>query len=145
MEIIIREIKEKDTNTIIDMMEEFYSSPAVFTNGSKEIFIADVNACLSNSPYLDGFVFELEGKIIGYGMVAKSFSTEFGKPCYWIEDIYLLGEYRGKKLGEKFFNFLFNRYTDGIFRLEVEKENERAVSLYEKCGFTYLPYLEMKK
>ena len=78
-------------------------------------------------------------------MVAKSYSTEFGKPCFWIEDLYLLENYRGKKIGEQFFNFVFDRYKNGIFRLEVEKENENAVKLYERCGFNYLPYLEMKK
>ncbi len=145
MKVNIRKICKKDKNIVINMMEEFYSSPAVFTNGSKEIFNANVNACIKKSPYLEGFVVEVEEKIIGYGMVAKSYSTEFGKPCFWIEDLYLLENYRGKKIGEQFFNFVFDRYKNGIFRLEVEKENENAVRLYEKCGFTYLPYLEMKK
>ncbi len=145
MEILIRKIEEKDKTAVIDMMEKFYSSPAVYTNGSEEIFYSDVNACISDNPYLEGYVFEVNNSIIGYGMVAKSFSTEFGKPCYWIEDIYIVKAYRGKKIGGQFFNFLFDKYKDGIFRLEVEKENERAVKLYEKCGFLYLPYLEMKK
>ena len=145
MKVNIRKIFKKDKNIVINMMEEFYSSPAVSTNGSKEIFNANVNACIKKSPYLEGFVFETEGKVIGYGMVAKSYSTEFGKPCFWIEDLYLLENYRGKKIGEQFFNFVFDRYKNGIFRLEVEKENENAVKLYERCGFNYLPYLEMKK
>ncbi len=145
MKVIIRNITQEDKETLVNMMEEFYSSPAVFTNGSREIFSSSISACISNSPYLDGFVFELDGSIVGYGMIAKSFSTEFGKPCYWIEDLYVLSEFRGKKIGNQFFDFVFNKYTDGIFRLEVEKENEQAIALYEKRGFTYLPYLEMKK
>ena len=145
MNALFRKIEKKDTNTLLDMMQEFYSSPAVFTNGSMEIFSADISACTSDSPYLEGYVFEIDEKIVGYSMLAKSFSTEFGKPCYWIEDIYLIKEYRGKKIAKNFFNFLFEKYQDGIFRLEVEKENETAVSFYEKNGFTYLPYLEMKK
>lgn len=145
MDITIRKICSDDKIKVIEIMQEFYSSPAVFTNGSMEIFNANVNTCLKESPYLEGFVFEDNGKIIGYGMVAKSFSTEFGKPCYWIEDIYVTETYRGKKIGKLFFDFVFDKYKDGIFRLEVEKENKRAVKLYEKCGFTYLPYLEMKK
>ena len=36
-------------------------------------------------------------------------------------------------------------YTDCIFRLEVEEENERAIHVYEKNGFAVLPYMEMKK
>ena len=78
-------------------------------------------------------------------MLAKSFSTEFGKPCIWIEDIYLKNEFRGFGIGEKFFNFIYSTYTDCIFRLEVEEENERAMRLYKKCGFDQLPYVEMKK
>ena len=30
-------------------------------------------------------------------------------------------------------------------RLEVEEENERAVAVYEKCGFEEIPYMEMKR
>ena len=78
-------------------------------------------------------------------MVAKSFSTEFGKPCIWIEDIYIKDGYRGTGLGKMLMDFITKKYTDCIFRLEVEEENKRAVKLYEKCGFTVLPYMEMKK
>ena len=145
MEVTIRKITKDDKLEVINMMREFYSSPAVFTNGSEEIFSSNLFACINNSPYLDGYVFIENDKIVGYGMIAKSFSTEFGKPCYWIEDIYIKKEFRGKKIGKTFFDFVFSEYKNGIFRLEVEKENENAVKLYESCGFTYLPYLEMKK
>ena len=40
--------------------------------------------------------------------------------------------------------FITRNYTDCIFRLEVEEENDRAVKLYEKFGFSVLPYMEMK-
>ena len=78
-------------------------------------------------------------------MVAKSFSTEFGKPCIWIEDLYIKDRYRGLGLGSLFFDFITKKYTDSIFRLEVEEDNERAIRLYKKCGFNVLPYMEMKK
>ena len=41
--------------------------------------------------------------------------------------------------------FITKKYTDCIFRLEVEEENKRAIKLYEKSGFSVLPYMEMKK
>ena len=141
----IRKMREDDREVIINMMRGFYASPCVYTNGSEEIFKADFDACVSGSPYLEGYVFEKDGTIIGYGMLAKSFSTEFGKKCIWIEDIFIIEEYRGLGIGSKFFKFIEECYSDVIFRLEVEEENKRAISVYEKNGFDYLPYLEMKK
>lgn len=141
----IRKMTRNDKNTIIDMMRVFYASPAVLSNGSEEIFEADIENCVNESPYLEGFVFEENEEILGYGMIAKSFSTEFGKPCIWVEDLYFKPEHRGQGLGSKFFEYLEQNYTDCIFRLEVEEENERAIHVYEKNGFAVLPYMEMKK
>lgn len=141
----IRKITEADRDSVFSMMRQFYSSPAVWTDGSDEIFNSDINACLSDSPYIEGFVFECGGERCGYAMIAKSFSTEFGKPCIWIEDLYIKEGFRGAGLGSEFFAFIEKEYPDALFRLEVEDENEGAVRLYKKCGFDFLPYLEMKK
>lgn len=141
----IRLMKRSDTDSVFKMMKTFYSSPAVCTNGSDEIFYNDIENCVNENPYLVGYVFECEKEIIGYAMLAKSFSTEFGKTCIWIEDLYIEERFRGLGVGKTFFDFLYKEYTDCIFRLEVERENERAVKLYEKCGFSVLPYMEMKK
>jgi ribosomal protein S18 acetylase RimI-like enzyme len=138
-------MRKEDKDIILDMMRVFYASPAVLSNGSEEIFTADIENCVNDSPYLEGFVFENGNEIQGYGMIAKSFSTEFGKPCIWIEDLYLKPEYRGQGIGSMFFDYLEKAYTDCIFRLEVEEENERAIHVYKKNGFEILPYMEMKK
>ena len=142
---VIRDMEEKDRGQVLEMMRVFYASPAVLTNGSQEIFEADINACLSDSPYLEGYIFENAEEIQGYAMVAKSFSTEFGKPCMWIEDIYIKTEYRGLGIGSHFLKFIEDKYPGAIFRLEVEEENERAVNVYKKCGYEVIPYMEMKK
>ena len=143
VEIIKMEQSHKEET--LQMMEVFYSSPAVFTNGSTEIFEADINAAVGESPYLEGYIFKEESKVLGYAMLAKSFSTEFGKECIWIEDIYLKPEARGRGIGKKFFEFLDKTYPNHLKRLEVEEENETAYNLYKKCGFDVLPYVEMKK
>ena len=145
MDYVIRAMQAKDKPTIMEMMQVFYASPAVHTNGSDAIFSADIDACVGDSPYAEGFVMEAEGAIVGYVMVAKSYSTEFGKPCIWIEDIYLRDAYRGQGLGRRLMDYVTAQYTDCIFRLEVDEDNHRARKLYEKCGFSPLPYVEMKK
>ena len=145
MNYIIRPMLREDAQHVIDMMRVFYASPAVLSNGSEEIFQNDVENCVNDSPYLEGYIIEDGHKILGYGMVAKSFSTEFGKPCMWIEDLYLKEEARGLGLGSKFLHFVAEKYPEAILRLEVEEENERAIKTYRKCGFEVLPYMEMKR
>ncbi len=135
----------EDKEDVIKMMRTFYTSPAVLRNGSEEIFALDVENCVNDNPYLEGYVFEGNQDIQGYAMIAKSFNTEYGKPCIWIEDIYIKEECRGLGIGSRFFEFLKDTYKDVVFRLEVEEENERAVKVYEKNGFEGLPYMEMKK
>ena len=143
--IHIRHMTKDDREEILEMMRTFYASPAVSTDGSEEIFASDFYECISGSPYLEGFIIAEDEKTAGYGMLAKSFSTEFGKPCVWIEDLYLKSEYHGKGYGSAFLQFVAGRYCGALLRLEVEPENEKAVAAYYRNGFDTLPYMEMKK
>ena len=145
MNFTIREMDLRDKDSVFDMMRTFYASPAVYTNGSDEIFLKDIENCIGGNPYVEGYVFENEKGIFGYSMIAKSYSTEFGKPCIWIEDIYVKDEFRGQGAGKAFFDHITEKYSGCLFRLEVEEENEAAIGLYRKCGFIVLPYMEMKK
>ena len=83
---IIRPMQPADKEAVLAMMEVFYTSPAVFTNGSATIYSNDFEACVSDNPYLEGYMFEENGQIQGYAMTAKSFSTEFGRPCLEVEE-----------------------------------------------------------
>jgi ribosomal protein S18 acetylase RimI-like enzyme len=145
---------EKDRMDVLSMMQIFYRSPAVLSDGSDEIYNSDIDNCVNSSPYLEGYIFEApdaigglntKPNIAGYAMIAKSFSTEFGKPCIWIEDLYIKEEYRGYGIGSRFFDELGHQYPNHLFRLEVEEDNERAVHVYDKNGFVRLPYVEMVK
>ena len=141
----IRPMTKKDKTSVLDMMRVFYASPAVLSNGSEEIFNSDIDNCVGECPFVEGYMFEGEQGIQGYAMVAKSFSTEFGKPCIWIEDLYIKPAYRGLGIGSSFFEFIEKKYVGSLFRLEVEEDNERAIKTYKKNGFEVLPYMEMKK
>ena len=112
MNSTIRLMTTEDKEAIIEMMKVFYASPAVLSNGSAEIFSNDVENCVNESPYLEGYIFEDSGKIQGYAMVAKSFSTEFGRPCIWIEDLYIKEEYRGQRIGGRFLDYIGKKYPD---------------------------------
>ena len=145
MKNLIRLMTENDKDEILKMMKVFYESEAVLSNGSKEIFLNDFENCVNDNPYLEGYVFTINDLILGYAMVAKSFSTEFGKPCIWIEDLYLKEEYRNQKIGSTFLEYIDKKYPNHILRLEAEESNELALHVYKKNGFKVLPYIELKK
>ncbi len=145
MNSVIRVMNEGDKAQVLSMMRAFYSSPAVYTNGSEEIFLNDIEQCVGDNPYIEGYVFCDGEEIHGYGMIAKSFSTEFGKNCIWIEDVYVKPHYRGAGIGTGFLRFIGEKYSGCLLRLEVEEDNRYALRVYENCGFEVLPYMEMKK
>ena len=143
MTMVIQPMSEADREPVLAMMRRFYRSDAVLTNGSEAIFERDFENCVSESPYLEGFVFREQEEIQGYAMIAKSFSTEFGCPCIWIEDLYVKKPFRGEGIGSGFLQYIRERFPEALLRLESERENRRAIAVYEKNGFAVFDYQEM--
>ena len=132
-----------DEKFVIDLMREFFNSPATITNASEKIFAANVKHCLDDSICAEGFVFVDGAKIIGYAVTAKSYATEFGGECIWLEDIFIKEKYRGRGVGSKFIRHVKKIYPDKILRLESEADNVPALKIYKQFGFKELPYLEL--
>ena len=140
----LRQMETSDRTAVIEIMRKFYASAAVHTNGSEEVFRNDVEACVSDSPFASGYVFAREdGSICGYAMLAHSFSTEYGRPVIWVEDLYLEEDARNKGLSDRLFDLVEEKYPDHIHRLEVEETNFHAIRVYKKNGFETLHYAEM--
>lgn len=79
------------------------------------------------------FVAEIDNEIIGFISV-MNISGEVH-----INNIIVKEKFRGKKIGEKLLQYGLNYYPkDEIFgyTLEVREDNDPAINLYEKFGFT---------
>lgn len=140
---MIRKMKSEDKAEVMRMMRFFYLSPAVSTNGSDEIFERDIEACLSDDDSLEGFVFEIDEELAGYAMLARGFCTELGRKCVWLEDLFVIPEFRRKGFADDFLGYIKENYRDCAVRLEVEKANKPANALYKKYGFKSFPYNEL--
>ncbi len=143
----IRKLQKGDFDAVLSMMRTFYASDALLIHPSEEVLRKTLTDALADTPYLEGFGFEEDGVLAGYGMVAMSYSTEAGGLCAWIEDIYIQPQYRGKGFGTRFLAFVQQRYEGKVsrIRLEAESENERAMAVYRKSGFEILGYTQLVK
>ena len=144
---MIRPIEAKDRTVYLSMARKFYDSDAVLSPVPTENFEKTFDLLLKGTPFADAFVFEENETVVGYALLARTWSQEAGGETLWIEEIYLEPDARGKGYGSAFFRFLEEKYAPEAkrFRLEVEKENEGAVSLYQRMGFAFFPYDQMKK
>lgn len=144
---MIRKVKPEDKAVFLAMTDTFYHSDAVLHPVPLEVQERVFEEAISSDLYLEAYLFEYEDEVAGYAVINKSFSTEVGGPIVWIEDIYVKPEFRSKSLGRAFFAFLETHFSGTVkrFRLEVDYENRKAISLYQKMGFSELPYLQMVK
>ena len=144
---MIRPMGRDDFEEVLGMMKVFYASPAVLHKASEEVLRRDIEDCLGDMPFLEGYVFEEDGWVAGYSMIAKSYTTEYGGLCIWVEDLYIKPEYRHIGLGTQFFTFIEKEYEGKAvrFKLEVEEENKSAIRAYQKNGYQISTYLEMTK
>ena len=143
----IRKTEPKDFDEVLEMMKVFYASDALLIHPEETVLRKTLSDAIEAGPYVEGFVFSDGETLMGYGMIAKSYSTEMGGRCVWIEDIYVLPEHRGKGLGTSFLGFVENRFRNWAvrLRLEAEKENEKAMKVYRNAGFENLGYIQLVK
>lgn len=142
----IRKMKHEDKEAVFEMMRVFYDSPALIHKSSDRVLRRDIEDCLSDMPFVEAYVFEEDEQLVGYSMVSKNYTTEYGGLCIWIEDLYLKEGHRNKGYATEFFAFVEKQYPEAVrFKLEVEQENEAAVATYKKNGYAISDYFLMTK
>lgn len=144
---MIRKIKKEDKSAYLSMAKQFYSSEAVDHDVPERYFIDTFDALMRSDHYASGYIIEYENHTVGYALLAKTFSQEAGGMVLWIEELFVMSEYRCNGLGHEFFAYLKNNLHDNIkrIRLEIADSNKKARSLYEQIGFEALPYSQLIK
>ncbi|HJC75176.1 MAG TPA: GNAT family N-acetyltransferase [Candidatus Mediterraneibacter faecavium] len=144
---MIRKLTENHRDLYIRMAEEFYSSDAVLHPIPRAYIERTADEALQSDAYAEIYLLECEGEPAGYGLTARTFSQEAGGSVLWIEELYIREQFRSRGLGREFFSYIEEKNKDRTarIRLEVEEENTRAASLYERLGYEKLDYKQMIK
>jgi len=141
----------EDANSLV----EFNQAMALETEEKRldmQILQSGVEAVLRDDQKGFYTVAESDGKIVGGLMVTFEWSDWRNNWFWWIQSVYILPEFRGKKIYRQLYDFVKQSAEERGdvcgFRLYVEKENDDARKVYEKCGMEashYLMYEEMIK
>lgn len=145
---MIRKIEKKDRKVFLSLSEQFYSSAAVLHSVPKKYHEDTFDELMRSDEYADGYILELDGEEVGFGLTAKTFSREAGGKVLWLEELFILEKYRSRGLGHEFFSVAEHYARENGFariRLEVEEDNVRARDLYTRLGYETLAYRQMVK
>ena len=134
---MIRKINETDKDFYINTVKAFYNSDAVLHSIPEKNIIKTFNELIKSETYAQCYIFEKDGEKAGYALLAKTFSQEAGGEVLWIDEIYILPEFRSKGIGSNFFNFIKENSNAARLRLEFCPSNQKAIEVYKRQG--YLP------
>lgn len=144
---MIRKFVPEDREDYIRFSTEFYNSSAVDKPVPREHFEQGFDEMMRSDVYVQGYMLVCDGNNVGYCVTMKTYSVEAGGITIWIDELFVLEEYRSKGLGRELFKYIEENDDKKLrrIRLEVELENGRAISLYKKMGFEPAPYDGMWK
>ena len=144
---MIKKFVPEDREDYIRFSTEFYNSSAVDKPVPREHFEQGFDEMMRSDVYVQGYMLVCDGNNVGYCVTMKTYSVEAGGITIWIDELFVLEEYRSKGLGRELFKYIEENGDKKLrrIRLEVELENGRAISLYKKMGFEPAPYDGMWK
>lgn len=142
---MVRKVTPQDKEMYLSLTEKFYQSDAVSHNIPLENRLKTWDEIMRSDEYADCYFVIKDGDVAGYMLLAYTFSQEAGGKTAWIEEIYILPEFRSMGLGNELFDFIKAEIEPDCarLRLEVEADNIRAKKLYKSLGFKQLEYEQM--
>jgi len=136
MDMTIREASRHDVAGIIGLMREFaefekLAAYCVITEEKLSIALFDAGS------FVESFVaFEGE-RMIAYAIFYPHFTSFRGESGFYLEDIFITGDYRGKAVGEMMLRKLaLTAKARGYERIDFQvlDWNKPAIGFYEKLG-----------
>ena len=98
---------------------------------------------LSNDPKYLAYLGVLEKRHISYMVLLNTYSSFLGSPTLYLEDVFVLEEFRGKGVGQKMFDFCTSIARQGEYRkLDwcVLDWNKPMIQFSQRNGAQELPW-----
>ena len=134
--VVIKEVNVKTVDDFLGLIDKLaeYEKMAPPNEEAKERLRID---CLSDKPKYKAFIGEVDHKPVSYVIFFFTYSSFLALPTLFLEDIFVLDEYRRQGVGKTMFDFLKETAKrEGCGRIEftVLKWNRLAQGFYERNG-----------
>jgi GNAT superfamily N-acetyltransferase len=132
--LVIYQVNEEifdDFLSLVDKLAEYEKLTPPNKEARKRLRID----CLSDKPKYQAFIGKIGNKCVSYIIYFFTYSSFLGLPTLYLEDVFVLEDYRRQGIGKKMFNHLKEiAKLEGCSGIEftVLKWNKPAQQFYEK-------------
>lgn len=92
-------------------------------------------------PRFEIFLAQVGGRVVGYAFIFETYSTFRALPTLYLEDLFVLEEFRGKKVGYALFKYCAQEALKrgcGRYEWTVLDWNTHAIDFYKRLGAKHL-------
>jgi GNAT superfamily N-acetyltransferase len=132
--LVIKKVTEETFDEFLDLIDKLAEFEKLVPpdEAARSRLRAD---CLSKKPKYEAYVGIIGDKCVAYVICVFTYSSFLALPTLFLEDIFVLEEYRRQGIGEKMFDYcveMAKRKGCGRVEFIVLKWNEPAQKFYEK-------------
>lgn len=146
MNIIIKELSNDLFFTTAKMLTELMNYHRKLTNAPKEYWQTDEESEKTLKEWInEGSIYNIfsDETPVGFFYVRLG-----GQNVAWLEDMFILENYRGKGFGKfamkKLDELMIEKKVVAMF-VDVIPRNTSAIKLYKECGFDHLNLIQLRK
>lgn len=139
--LIIRFAQPEDVSTLFDLIKALaeYEKLSQQVTGSVEALQQHL---FGDRPCIEAIVADYQQKKVGFALFFTNYSTFLTKPGIYLEDLFVLPEYRSLGIGKALLIRLAQLALErdcGRLEWSVLDWNESAIGFYQRMGATVLP------
>jgi GNAT superfamily N-acetyltransferase len=141
VDFLVRSAKPQDVPALFELIQALaeYEKLSHMVIGNVELLEQHL---FGDRPYVESIVAEVEGHLIGLALFFYNYSTFLTQPGIYLEDLFVLPEYRGLGIGKALLlgvGKIAVARGCGRFEWSVLDWNTPSIEFYQRMGAAVLP------
>ncbi|MDZ4992447.1 GNAT family N-acetyltransferase [Clostridium perfringens] len=146
MNIKLKEIIDETKESTVNMITDFMNYHRKLTNAPKEYWQTNLQSEILLKEWIsDGIIYNIFSNNVIVGFIYVKFG---GQNVAWLEDFFILEEYRCNGIGKLALNkldeIMIDKNVISMF-VDVIPRNASILRLYQECGFDHLNLVQLRK